>query len=295
MKFHSRLLASSLILCLSWSCNERIENSSETKIIGGSPTSSGSWKAVVGITHADEGIFCTGTALNANLVVTAAHCLEGQNAKDLRIYVGNGQAYNDVIGTFQIERIGIHPDWEGEDNDIGFLVLKNPLSLKLVPADYPKLLLNYDERKELLAEGAMTFLVGFGSTSPQYPHAGSGGSSDLQDAIDALEDWGESLDRSGTYGVKHMAAGHVHKYLAGTSFNSANEIILGGNGVDTCQGDSGGPAYGLLKNGRLRVYGITSRGVGCGNGGVSGLIFAHVCWLEQASQQDLDLPAGYCR
>ncbi|RYZ54278.1 MAG: trypsin-like serine protease [Proteobacteria bacterium] len=293
MRINIPLLCISMIFSFALGCGDAKENVSEEMIVGGSPVRKGLWDAVVGITHAKGGIFCTGTALNANLVVTAAHCLVGKKPSDVRVYVGSGSAYKDVVGTFNVERLAVNPLYKGRDNDIAYLVLRNPLSLKLSSTDYPKLLLNEKEKKELLAEGATTYLVGYGSVDADD---GGGVLGDaLSDLQDALDEWTATFgSRGGSTGTKNWAIGKVHKYLAGSSFNSKNEIILGGNGIDACQGDSGGPAFGRLKSGNYRVYGVTSRGVGCGNGGVSGLMFAHVCWLEKSSKMDLNLPYNYC-
>ena len=78
------------------------------------------------------------------------------------------------------------------------------------------------------------------------------------------------------------------------SYDSANEIAVGGGGKDSCQGDSGGPVYGQLKSGEWRVYGVTSRGGSCGTGGIYGLMHANICWVQEGAGESLGLPAGSC-
>lgn len=102
------------------------------------------------------------------------------------------------------------------------------------------------EIKTLLKPGSKSVLVGFGQTE------------------------------SGGIGVKHETTTTV-----GTDQGGA--LFIGGNGRDSCQGDSGGPAYGQLPNGQWRVYGITSRGSGCGGGGLLARMHDGLCWIQKDS------------
>lgn len=102
------------------------------------------------------------------------------------------------------------------------------------------------EIKTLLKPGAQSTLVGFGQTN------------------------------SGSVGIKHETTTVVGNDQGGALF-------IGGGGKDSCQGDSGGPAYGQLPNGQWRVYGITSRGNGCGGGGLLARMHDGLCWIQKDS------------
>jgi hypothetical protein len=58
------------------------------------------------------------------------------------------------------------------------------------------------------------------------------------------------------------------------------EARIGGGGLDSCQGDSGGPAFLRLADGTWRVFGITSYGGRCGEGGYYTLIHRARSWIE---------------
>lgn len=85
---------------------------------------------------------------------------------------------------------------------------------------------------------------------------------------------------NGPYGIKRHVTTTV-KSLAN------NEIEIGGGGKDTCQGDSGGPAFVKLADGTWRVFGITSYGGACGQGGWYSMMHKGMTWFE--SQVGVDL------
>jgi len=104
---------------------------------------------------------------------------------------------------------------------------------------------------EVLEPGAPITLVGFGRTE------------------------------DGSSGTKHEVDTEV------VGFTSAGEIRLGGAGADTCFGDSGGPAFVQLDDGSWRVFGVTSWGTVCGQGGYSSLTSAAIPWVEAETGFDL--------
>jgi len=247
-------------------CGSGLNQDSNTKIVGGERVPIGEWRSTVALTHPNGGVFCSGTALNRNLVVTAAHCLKGRTANDIKVYTGSGDFLNGAVGQYSVSRAVASPKYKDvalrKDNDIAYLLLKT--SIDYPDTSFVKVLTDPYEIKELLRPGAKTHLVGFG----------------LRDSNRLGEKW-----QNDTYiGIKDPK----------TWYNKKTEISVGGYSKDSCGGDSGGPAYGQLKNGQWRVYGVTSRGVGCGNGGVYGLIHANICWILDETYIDLGLPEGYC-
>ena len=59
----------------------------------------------------------------------------------------------------------------------------------------------------------------------------------------------------------------------------ALEISAGGDGTGGCQGDGGAPAYAPLPDGSDVLVGVASRGTGCGELEVYGLVPPAMCWI----------------
>jgi hypothetical protein len=85
---------------------------------------------------------------------------------------------------------------------------------------------------------------------------------------------------NGPYGIKREVT---------TTINGiqSDEAFIGGNGKDSCQGDSGGPVYLQVNDGTWRVFGITSYGGECGQGGYYSMMHKGMQWFEQESGIDL--------
>ena len=85
---------------------------------------------------------------------------------------------------------------------------------------------------------------------------------------------------NGPYGIKREVT---------TTINGiqGDEAFIGGNGKDSCQGDSGGPVYLQVNDGTWRVFGITSYGGECGQGGYYSMMHKGMQWFEQESGIDL--------
>lgn len=238
------------------SCGSSSSEQSETSVYGGSKTPAGAWSNVVAITGGG-GIFCSGTAVTPNLVITAAHCAEVYPSSQVSVYVGAGVEGGSVSGQYAATKFKASPKYGSSNgaNDIAYIVLKTPINL---PASaFTPVLTDAAEVKELLAIGKTAHIVGFGNRD------------------------------NGGFGVKFEVDANV------TKVNSL-EITIGGGGKDSCNGDSGGPVFGKLLNGQWRVYGVTSRGGSCGTGGIYGLMHANICWIQADSGLDLNLPAGTC-
>ncbi len=90
-----------------------------------------------------------------------------------------------------------------------------------------------------------------------------------------------------SYGIKRDVSTPVVQWFG-------DEIFIGGDGKDTCQGDSGGPVFVRLSSeldpggdGTWRVFGVTSYGAPCGEGGYYTVMHKNMEWLEEASGLDL--------
>lgn len=260
---HFLALSCSLIL----SCN-KAASESETKIFGGHPASSEEWLGAVGI-GSDDGLFCTGIAVSPKLVVTAAHCLYGTRPEGLRVYIGQGVDGEKVVGEYQVESLALSPEYRvyRDGDDIGFLVLKDSLSLPeeaYIPLATPA----ERENDGLEAIGRPVTIVGYGERE------------------------------SSAIGEKYEVETSIISKIVGlegiTTHQPKQEFLAGGEGLGVCGGDSGGPVYTRGADGAWRAIGITSRGWKCGEGAVYSSIASHLCWIQQESRFDLGLPEQDC-
>lgn len=254
----SAVVSCGFLAAISAGCGPSDREASEAKIYGGSKVESGNWPSTVALVE-DGSTFCSGTAISPYLVISAAHCAYGMRPADLSVYVGDGKDGGRLKGQYSVSKIvpsPLYDAWGDEDiNDISYIVLKDPIDL---PASaFVKVLVDPGEIKELLSQGKLASLVGFGERN------------------------------SGAFGSKWEVETSITRI-------TRNEVWIGGSGKDTCYGDSGGPAYGRLANGEWRVYGVTSRGGACGTGGAYGLIHANICWVQKDSGVDLKLARGIC-
>ena len=233
-------LATAIVSCGSQEMNDM-------EIYGGSKVEIGDWASTVAIVDSSN-INCTGTLVHPQLVITAAHCMQGVwSAKQLSIYTGEGVEGGRTNGQHKVASFASSPKYGRKQegwNDIAYIVLSEPLNIS--EKDLPKILLDQDEMEEIIEVGNEVRLVGYGGRN------------------------------GGGYGVKYEVDAEI------TKFNDS-EINIGKNGRDSCQGDSGGPAYGQLRDGSWRVFGVVSRGGACGKGGIWGRMSANICWIQEDS------------
>jgi secreted trypsin-like serine protease len=254
------VLASFGLSCLATgllSCSASEPQDSQSKIYGGIKTKAGEWLSTVALVSNGR-MFCTGTAINPQLVITAAHCIQGNsNPRRIGVYVGEGSEGGRVTAQYTVEKMAYSPKYsrnvEGW-NDIAYLVLDKPMDLP--ESAYIPVLTDAEETTEALQTGLTSYLVGFGNRD------------------------------GGGFGVKYEVDVAITKV-------GDNEVYLGNNGKDSCQGDSGGPAFAKLSNGEWRVYGVVSRGGACGTGGIYGRMNANICWIQEDSGVDLGF-ADFC-
>lgn len=221
----------------------RMNLEEDLKIVGGDEVEPHSIPMQVSLQY--KGIdfhFCGAAVGTENFIITAAHCCDGQNAKELHVVAGDHNIKKDE-GTEQVRNvktITIHPDYNSRTirNDICLLELDEPLTINenVAGATLP-------EQDQEWEEGSTATVSGWGTLS-------SGGSSpDTLHAVDVP-----------------IVSDDVCKDAYGRTAIFASMICAGEEGKDSCQGDSGGP---MTCDGLH--CGIVSWGRGCALAGYPGV------------------------
>ncbi|MGW1807612.1 S1 family peptidase [Streptomyces sp. NPDC002078] len=201
-------------------------------IVGGTTTTTTAYPFVMQITDAYGSQLCGGTLVSATKVVTAAHCMAGASASNVRV-VGGRTYLNGTDGTVgRVSKIWVNPDYMEATGGHDVAVLTLSTSMPYQPVSYVS-----SSQTGVYAAGTTARILGWGTTSEN-------GSSSNQLRTATVPIVSDSSCRS-SYGSDFVQSDMV---CAGYS----------SGGVDTCQGDSGGP---LLIGGVLA--GITSWGEGC--------------------------------
>lgn len=232
-----------------------------SKIIGGQVAESGRWPATVALVLAGsdspfEGFFCAGSLIENDLVLTAAHCMEGLNAADIQVYVGS-QLLSSGGQLLDVKRFRSHSGYSNStnDNDIALLLLSSPVAnSKLLPAATDS------QMSTLNADSSLT-IMGWGVTVETAEEP----SEQLREAVVPFV---TKADCTSAYGDK----------ITNNMFCAGYEL----GGVDTCLGDSGGPVIASF-NGSERQVGIVSWGNGCAQPGFPGVytkVSNYQTWLD---------------
>lgn len=222
----------------------------QTQVVGGEPVPDGKYRFVAALRDTTRGNtayqqqYCGGTLIDRNSVLTAAHCVEGVRAAQLRVTVGRTVLNSDQGQTRSVKGIARHPRYISSTVSFRYdaAVLKLSRRIRnIAPARIPATTSN-----DLETPGRLATIAGWGSTvqqpsnkDPQYPNR-------MQEAqVPIVSD-----------------ATAENRY--GSEYAPALMLAAGEEGTDTCQGDSGGPIFVKKPTGRVFQIGITSFGSGCG-------------------------------
>ncbi|PNP76503.1 hypothetical protein FNYG_09922 [Fusarium nygamai] len=213
-------------------------------IVGGTSASTGDFPFIVSISR-NGGPWCGGSLLNANTVLTAAHCVSGYAQSSFQIRAGSLSRTSGGV-TSSLSSIRVHPSYRGNNNDVAILKLSTSISA---------------------------------SGNIGYARLAASGSDPAAGTSVTVAGWGATSQGGGTTPVNllKVTVPVVSRASCRASYGSSaitNQMFCAGvssGGKDSCQGDSGGPIVDSSKT----LLGVVSWGEGCAQPNFPG-VYANV-------------------
>jgi len=240
------------------------KNSSESvsdgeRIVGGTDADSGEFPHQVAL-YSNGRFFCGGSLINADKVLTAAHCCYGNNPNDLVVRVGQHRLnfWDSYQKDIKVGKIIIHEAFDVDtlENDICILHMDEKADNSSYAVGFIDIPLKNKEYKP----GTLCTVTGWGTTSE------NGLLSNILQKVQVPLISDEACQQD--YG----------------SLKISSSMMCAGfeaGGKDSCQGDSGGP---LMCGDDLD--GIVSWGIGCAEPGTPGVYTQtsyFVDWINEHS------------
>ena len=219
---------------------------------------------------------CGATFLGDKWVLTAAHCVDSENAGLFKMNVGEYDLSDGAENAIDIANIYIHPlfDADAIDNDIAIVELVSSVNVPGVHIADPAL------TDQLAIENSTATVAGWGGRLGYAP--GEGPTEDFPDVLHQVDLRLSTNDECRASFSDNL--GRAPEDVGLTDVMICAAVAQGGK--SSCQGDSGGPLMVNTGTGVQQV-GIVSWGIGCAQAGLPG-VFTRVSefkdWLSTISQ-----------
>jgi len=241
-----------------------------SRIIGGSESQPGAWPWQVALVSSpvgsnSESLFCGGSILNDEWILSAAHCVEGDSSsafQNILVRVGLHSKSSSEGQSFRVRWVFRHPSYSNDGhihNDVALIKIEGRISWSSTvrPICLP-------ETGTYIPSGTVCIATGWGSLYQD--------GSVFPDAM--MQVRLPVVSRTQCRVAYGSAAIDSEKMCTG-------DTIQGG--LDTCSGDSGGPLVCLHEERVWIQVGITSYGIGCGDKnypGVYARVASHTDWIN---------------
>ena len=273
-------------------------NQNIARIVGGHNAVPNSWPWIVSLAFQSEGQIaaslevggmfytqCSGTILNKNWILTAAHCCQSRDPNSPRIkvtmYFGNEwEKFHLVIDNFETN-VFVHDGFEkepGHNNDICLMKIQE-LDLFAVGEDKgcgSGCINAACLPSEPALHGDACWVAGWGKLSQ-----GGQGASTLQETGLNIFSRDYCLANTNYHDV------YPEEFCAGQPDRDGDNLVDGG--IDACSGDSGGPVI-CEVDGKAVVNGIVHGGAGeCGLEGYGTKyveVFDHDDWIRSTIREN---------
>lgn len=244
----------------------------DERILGGEPARLGEipWQAVIMAQAkspqeaATDRVRCGATFVRSDILITAAHCVEGLvygNRGKFVVLNGDGAVdLNDrKMRQYQITDVVAHPRYDKSTVDYDFAILR------VTPG--------YDG--ELI--GLISPLEGAGVTPGLVARVSGWGLNEKDEVPAVLQKLDVAVIATPVCNSKESYDGQITDRMVCAGYKEGLK--------DSCQGDSGGPLMSVLSSGQPRLIGVVSWGQGCGQKnkfGVYGRLSVVRDWIDDA-------------